>query len=45
MRTGVTLPLCPTDRKRPRTIVDDRNGAQKHVLVMRSATDKDGGVV
>jgi hypothetical protein len=31
MRTGVTIQLSPTDRKRLRTIVDDRNSPQKHV--------------
>ena len=31
MRTGVTVHLSPTDRKRLRAIVDDRNSLQKHV--------------
>ena len=31
MRTSVTIQLSPTDRKRLRTIVDDRNSPQKHV--------------
>ena len=31
MRTGVVVHLSPTDRKRLRSIVDDRNSAQKHV--------------
>lgn len=31
MRTGVVVHLSPTDRKRPPSIVDDRNGLQKHV--------------
>jgi transposase len=31
MRTGVTVHLSPTDRKRLRAIVDDRNSPQKHV--------------
>ena len=31
MRTGITVHLSPTDRKRLRAIVDDRNSAQKHV--------------
>lgn len=30
MRTGVTVHLSPTDRKRLRAIVDDRNSPQKH---------------
>ena len=31
MRTGVTVHLSPTDRKRLQAIVDDRNSPQKHV--------------
>src|SRR5260370_34800583 len=31
MRTGVVVHLSPTDRKRLRSIVDDRNSLQKHV--------------
>lgn len=31
MRTGITVHLSPTDRKRLRAIVDDRNSPQKHV--------------
>jgi transposase len=31
MRNGVTVHLSPTDRKRLRAIVDDRNSSQKHV--------------
>jgi len=31
MRTGVAVYLRPTDRKRLRAIVDDRNSPQKHV--------------
>ena len=31
MRTGVTVYLSPTDRKRLQAIVDDRNSPQKHV--------------
>jgi hypothetical protein len=31
MRTGVTVYLSPTDRKRLQAIVDDRNNPQKHV--------------
>ena len=31
MRTGVTVDLNPTDRKRLRAIVDDRSSLQKHV--------------
>jgi hypothetical protein len=31
MRTGVVVNLSPTDRKRLRSIVDDRNSLQKHV--------------
>ena len=31
MRTGVTIQLGPTDRKRLEAIVGDRNSAQKHV--------------
>jgi hypothetical protein len=31
MRSGVTVHLSPTDRKRLRAIVDDRNSPQKHV--------------
>jgi transposase len=31
MRTGVTIDLSPSDRKRPQAIVDDRNSSQKHV--------------
>jgi transposase len=31
MRTGITVHLSPTDRKRLRAIIDDRNSAQKHV--------------
>jgi hypothetical protein len=31
MRTGITVHLGPTDRKRLRVIVDDRDSAQKHV--------------
>jgi len=31
MRTGVTVHLSPTDRKRLQAIVDDRNSLQKHV--------------
>jgi hypothetical protein len=31
MRTGVTLHLSPTDRKRLLAIVDDRNSPQKRV--------------
>jgi transposase len=31
MRTGVTVQLSPTDRKRLQAIVDDRNSPQKHV--------------
>ena len=31
MRTGITVHLSPTDRKRLRAIVDDRNSAQKQV--------------
>jgi hypothetical protein len=31
MRTGVTVDLSPTDRKRLQAIVDDRNSLQKHV--------------
>jgi hypothetical protein len=30
MRTGVTVCLSPTDRKRLQAIVDDRNSPQKH---------------
>jgi hypothetical protein len=31
MRTGVVVHLSPTDRKRLRSIVDDRNSLRKHV--------------
>ena len=31
MRTGITVHLNPTDRKRLQVIVDDRNSPQKHV--------------
>ena len=31
MRNGITVHLRPTDRKRMRAIVDDRNSPQKHV--------------
>jgi hypothetical protein len=31
MRTGVVVHLSPTDRKRLRSIVDNRNSLQKHV--------------
>ena len=31
MRTGVTVYLSSTDRKRLRAIIDDRNSPQKHV--------------
>ena len=31
MRTGVTVYLSPTDRKRLQAIVDDRNSPQTHV--------------
>jgi len=31
MRTGVTVQLSPTDRKRLGAIIDDRNSPQKHV--------------
>jgi hypothetical protein len=31
MRTGVTVDLSPTDRRRLQAIVDDRNSLQKHV--------------
>jgi hypothetical protein len=31
MRTGITVHLCLTDRKRLQAIVDDRNSPQKHV--------------
>jgi hypothetical protein len=31
MRTGVTVHLSPTDRKRLQAIIDDRNSPQKHV--------------
>ena len=31
MRTGVTVHLGPTDRKRVLAIVNDRNSPQKHV--------------
>jgi transposase len=31
MRTGITVRLSPTDRKRLQAIIDDRNSAQKHV--------------
>ena len=31
MRTGITVHLSPTDRKRLQAIVDDRNSPQKHV--------------
>src|SRR5271154_688138 len=31
MRTGITVNLSPTDRKRLQAVVDDRNSAQKHV--------------
>ena len=31
MRTGVTVHLSPTDRRRLQAIVDDRNSLQKHV--------------
>ena len=31
MRTGVTIDLSPTDRKRLQAIADDRNSLQKHV--------------
>ena len=31
MRTGVTVHLSPTDRKRLQAIIDDRNSLQKHV--------------
>ncbi|MGH9542993.1 MAG: helix-turn-helix domain-containing protein, partial [Terriglobales bacterium] len=31
MRTGITVPLSPTDRKRLQAIIDDRNSPQKHV--------------
>src|ERR1700730_15668629 len=41
MRTGVTVYLSPTDRKRLQLIVDDRNSPQKHVwrarIVLASA--------
>src|SRR5882757_8198664 len=44
MRTGVVVHLSPTDRKRLRSIVDDRNSLQKHVwrarIVLATA---DGG--
>ena len=31
MRTGVTVHLGPTDRKRVQAIINDRNSSQKHV--------------
>ncbi len=31
MRTGITVHLSPIDRKRLRTIIDNRNSSQKHV--------------
>ena len=31
MRTGITVQLNPTDRKRLQSIMDDRNSAQKHI--------------
>ncbi len=31
MRTGIAIHLRPSDRKRLRTIIDDRNSPQKHV--------------
>jgi hypothetical protein len=31
MRTGITVHLNPTDRKRLQVIVDDRNSPQTHV--------------
>ena len=31
MRTGITIHLSQTDRKRLQAIIDDRNRAQKHV--------------
>ena len=36
MRTGVTVDLSPTDRKRLRAIIDDRNSLQKHVWRART---------
>ena len=36
MRTGVTVYLSPTDRKRLQAIVDDRNSRQKHVWRVRT---------
>jgi Homeodomain-like domain-containing protein len=44
MRTGVAVHLSPTDRKRLRSIVDDRNSLQKHVWRARIVLTTADGV-
>ena len=45
MRTGVTVYLSPTDRKRLQAIVDDRNSPQKHVWRARIVLAMADGLV
>jgi hypothetical protein len=40
MRTGVVVHLSPTDRKRLRSIVDDRNSLQSKPFVWTADPDK-----
>ncbi|WP_426039247.1 IS630 family transposase, partial [Brevundimonas sp. DC300-4] len=44
MRTGVTVHLSPTDRKRLQATVDDRNSLQKHVWRARIVLGTAGGL-
>jgi hypothetical protein len=44
MRTGVTVYLSATDRKRLQAIVDDRNNPQKHVWRARIVLETADGL-
>src|SRR5882757_11083877 len=44
MRTGVTVHLSPTDRKRLQAIIDDRNSLQKHVWRARIGLETADGL-
>jgi hypothetical protein len=44
MRTGVTVYLSPTGRKRLQAIVDDRNSPQKHVWPSPSLAERESSI-